>query len=779
MKKLLLATWLAFLSLTAQAQICPTAPPGTSNNQCASTEFVQNGQAPLISGIISIKSPATVASTGSNVNIVSAPSSLDGVTGSAGDSWLLKEQSTPSQNGIYTFNGAGGALTRRSDFATTGQVIQGTQVRVTQGSVNALSVFAVTTANPITIGSSALAFSRVQTTDTQPMGDATTKLATDQFVNNALTAVVTSATSYGWLCDSTDHSAAAIALLGTVTAAGGGTVYFPPCPMVSFTGSISGTTLTVSAVNIGTFAVGQIISGSGVNVGTKITAFVSGTGGTGTYTVNNSQTGGSKTLVAGNTYRADSQLVITSFPAIFSSAGLQASANIRLTGAGGGGNANGNTWTVPPNAATLDLRYVGSGAKIEALGAATLQIDNLTIEDGGASNATPLVHTTNTSLVVRNSTFIGSGSATQDAIVLGGLTATPGPGQGATFTGYGTIVDSNVFVGLNRGVYLGWLANGVQVTNNQWWSSTGTRAIESVGQSGGGGANSGMVISGNLIEMRSPMVYGIVLKNSNHSVLSGNSFYDSPGNASFLCNYFADNGAGSANVDSLTILESWNGTSTNIFCGDLNAFRSSSIIGAGFDAGDLSGNGSAASNSLGGKTVIRGSYTPGDTFPGQLTIVSNVGENFRLQLSNNSGGGVGIIDYGTGSAGNFELDINPVSGSKTKFFGDVISTAGMIQTTFGTPTIASGVCGATTNGVVTSGTNQSGLITIGSASTATCTISFNKTLSAAPGACTITPQNAAAAAWGTTMARVSSISTTNWVITGSELANTAYYYICL
>lgn len=53
----------------------------------------------------------------------------------------------------------------------------------------------------------------------------------------------------------------------------------------SFTGSISGTTLTVSAVASGTIGVGQTISGTGVTAGTTITALGTGSGNVGSYTV--------------------------------------------------------------------------------------------------------------------------------------------------------------------------------------------------------------------------------------------------------------------------------------------------------------------------------------------------------------------------------------------------------------------------------------------------------------------------------------------------------------
>lgn len=72
-------------------------------------------------------------------------------------------------------------------------------------------------------------------------------------------------------------------------------------PTTVYTASISTTTMTVTAVTSGTLAVGQKISGSGVTVGTRITALVTGAGGTGTYTVSASQTVGSTTITSNPT----------------------------------------------------------------------------------------------------------------------------------------------------------------------------------------------------------------------------------------------------------------------------------------------------------------------------------------------------------------------------------------------------------------------------------------------------------------------------------------------
>ncbi len=64
----------------------------------------------------------------------------------------------------------------------------------------------------------------------------------------------------------------------------------------TFTGSISGTILTVTTIPAGNIALGQYLSGSGVTAGTQIVKFITGAGGTGTYQVNTSQTVGSETL---------------------------------------------------------------------------------------------------------------------------------------------------------------------------------------------------------------------------------------------------------------------------------------------------------------------------------------------------------------------------------------------------------------------------------------------------------------------------------------------------
>jgi len=88
----------------------------------------------------------------------------------------------------------------------------------------------------------------------------------------------------------------------------------------SFTASISGTTMTVTAVSAGALAVNQAISGAGVTAGTTITALGTGTGGNGTYTVSASQTVASETitstdwLIPGNLFNPNAVPVSSGVP---------------------------------------------------------------------------------------------------------------------------------------------------------------------------------------------------------------------------------------------------------------------------------------------------------------------------------------------------------------------------------------------------------------------------------------------------------------------------------
>ena len=84
---------------------------------------------------------------------------LDGVTLATNDRILLKDQSTGSENGIYTVNSSG-APTRATDFDADSEVTSGAFTFVTEGTVNGDSGFVLTTNDDITVGTTAMTWAQ-------------------------------------------------------------------------------------------------------------------------------------------------------------------------------------------------------------------------------------------------------------------------------------------------------------------------------------------------------------------------------------------------------------------------------------------------------------------------------------------------------------------------------------------------------------------------------------------------------------------------------------------
>lgn len=105
------------------------------------------------------KNSVRVAST-ANITIATPGATIDGVTMASGDSFLAKNQSTGSQNGIYDWNGAASPATRRADADANAEVTSGLAVSVSEGTTNADTAWVLTTDDPIIVGTTALVFSR-------------------------------------------------------------------------------------------------------------------------------------------------------------------------------------------------------------------------------------------------------------------------------------------------------------------------------------------------------------------------------------------------------------------------------------------------------------------------------------------------------------------------------------------------------------------------------------------------------------------------------------------
>jgi hypothetical protein len=95
------------------------------------------------------------AATTANITL-SGAQTIDGVSVIAGDRVLVKDQSTGADNGIYV--AAAGSWARSTDADASAEVTGGMFTFVEEGTTNGGKGFVLTTANPITLGSTALTF---------------------------------------------------------------------------------------------------------------------------------------------------------------------------------------------------------------------------------------------------------------------------------------------------------------------------------------------------------------------------------------------------------------------------------------------------------------------------------------------------------------------------------------------------------------------------------------------------------------------------------------------
>lgn len=123
----------------------------TSAQDAATKAYVDAARSGL-----DVKDSVRVATT-ANITL-SATQTIDGVAVVANDRVLVKNQTTASQNGIYVV--AAGAWTRATDADTSLEFNSGAFTFVEEGTVAANRGYVLTTANPITLGSTSLTFTQ-------------------------------------------------------------------------------------------------------------------------------------------------------------------------------------------------------------------------------------------------------------------------------------------------------------------------------------------------------------------------------------------------------------------------------------------------------------------------------------------------------------------------------------------------------------------------------------------------------------------------------------------
>ena len=132
---------------------------------------------------LDFKDSVRVATTG-NITISSdlnVGDTIDGVTLADGDRVLVKDQSTASQNGIYT---AGSSPARATDADADAEVTAGLFVFVEEGTANGDNGYVLSTDGTITVGSTALTFTQFSGAGQIVAGDALSKSGNTLNVND-------------------------------------------------------------------------------------------------------------------------------------------------------------------------------------------------------------------------------------------------------------------------------------------------------------------------------------------------------------------------------------------------------------------------------------------------------------------------------------------------------------------------------------------------------------------------------------------------------------------
>ncbi len=129
----------------------------TANQDAATKKYVDDALAAVATGQV-LKGTVRAVSA-ANVNIASAPSTVDGVTPSNGDVFLLTAQSTGSQNGPYVWTSAGAAMTRATNWDSAGEAVVGSYWIVREGTQ--ADKFALLTNDTFTLGSTTGTFTYI------------------------------------------------------------------------------------------------------------------------------------------------------------------------------------------------------------------------------------------------------------------------------------------------------------------------------------------------------------------------------------------------------------------------------------------------------------------------------------------------------------------------------------------------------------------------------------------------------------------------------------------
>lgn len=197
----------------------------------------------------------------------------DSVTMAANERILVKNQVTGSQNGIYVVTAVGDAsnpfvLTRASDFSVSADAVSGRLVAVSEGTLNADTLFILTTNAPITLDTTALAFSKLATPRAITGGQVTVPFAA---ATAAVTEVAVWIPSFAGAITSIKYAPSAAStpasgsnsqtLAATIyDGAGGAGAAVAAAAIANATPAAAYVPIDLGTISNGTFAAGNVVS---------------------------------------------------------------------------------------------------------------------------------------------------------------------------------------------------------------------------------------------------------------------------------------------------------------------------------------------------------------------------------------------------------------------------------------------------------------------------------------------------------------------------------------
>ena len=185
-------TALTFAELaTAATYLGLTDTPSGFTNDSAKLVVVNDAETAVEHTANHVKKPALAATTtsGTLASDFENGDAIDGVTLSTDDRILIKNQTVPDENGIYTVE-ATGAPTRATDMDHDSDVIAGEVVHVLQGTANANTVWQMTQTAAITLETTDITYAQVGSSTTGRQVD--TLQTTDATITDIATFAVAS-----------------------------------------------------------------------------------------------------------------------------------------------------------------------------------------------------------------------------------------------------------------------------------------------------------------------------------------------------------------------------------------------------------------------------------------------------------------------------------------------------------------------------------------------------------------------------------------------------------